>query len=37
MQLKISQTVLTSAMMFAIYDLLLKLLVDFRRPGTVKW
>ena len=37
MQIKIGQTVLTSAMMFAIYDMLLKLLVHFRRPGTVKW
>ena len=37
MQIKIGQTVLTSAMMFAIYDVLLKLLVHFRRPGTVKW
>jgi adenine nucleotide transporter 17 len=37
MQIKMGQTVLTSAAMFAIYDILLKLLVSFRRPGAVKW
>jgi hypothetical protein len=36
-QIKIGQTVLTSAMMFALYDFLLKLLVHARRPGTVTW